>query len=282
MLLGTHNFNSNNLIPMKNTKINARELIIDLFLSSAYRQLSIKQILIAAKLFNLSENGIRVATTRLLNEGVIESVERGVYQLSPRSCEWAKLILNRKNGIKQTKPWQQNYLAVFSGTLGRIDRTALKKRERALRQFGFKELETNIYIRPDNLAYSFEKTMQELVLAGLEPEAKISIVQQFDSTTLQHISTLWDTQQLENNYSKYCFEIKKWLNQCTVLPLPESAAQALLLGRETIALLMNDPLLPPPFVNENARNQFAQCVQRLDMIGQKIWQQLYEQEMLPS
>ncbi len=43
-----------------------------------------------------------------------------------------------------------------------IDRTALKKRERALRQFGFKELETGIYIRPDNLAYSFEKPVMSL------------------------------------------------------------------------------------------------------------------------
>ncbi len=127
----------------------------------------------AAKLFNLSENGIRVATTRLLNEGMIESVERGIYQLSPSTKDWAKVILNRKTGIKQTKEWQQHYLAVFTGTLGRIDRTALKKRERVLRQFGFKELETGIYIRPDNLAYSFEKTCEELVLAGLEKEAKI-------------------------------------------------------------------------------------------------------------
>lgn len=112
---------------MKNTKINARHLIIDLFLSSAYPQLTIKQILIAAKLFNMSDNGIRVATTRLLNEGMIESVERGIYQLSPSTKDWAKVILNRKNGIKQTKEWEQNYLAVFTGTLGRIDRTALKK-----------------------------------------------------------------------------------------------------------------------------------------------------------
>ena len=37
-----------------------------------------------------------------------------------------------------------------------------KKRERALRQFGFKELETGIYIRPDNLAYSFEKPVMSL------------------------------------------------------------------------------------------------------------------------
>ncbi|MCW1261134.1 PaaX family transcriptional regulator, partial [Acinetobacter baumannii] len=54
---------------------------------------------------------------------------------------------------------------------------------------------------------------------------------------------------------------------------------ALLLGRETIALLMNDPLLPAPFVNESARNQFAQDVQQLDAIGQKLWKKIYEQEL---
>lgn len=33
---------------------------------------------------------------------------------------------------------------------------------------------------------------------------------------------------------------------------------------------MNDPLLPEPFVNESARNQFAQDVQQLDAIGQNF------------
>ncbi|WP_151827964.1 PaaX family transcriptional regulator C-terminal domain-containing protein [Acinetobacter oleivorans] len=264
---------------MKNTKINARHLIIDLFLSSAYSQLTIKQILIAAKLFNMSDNGIRVATTRLLNEGMIESVERGIYQLSPSTKDWAKVILNRKNGIKQTKEWQQNYLAVFTGTLGRIDRTALKKREHALHQFGFRELETGIYIRPDNLAYSFEKTCEELVLTGLENEAKISIIQKFDSKTVSLIPSLWDTKQLEENYEMYSQDIQEWLLNYKNLSLKEAATQALLLGRETITLLMNDPLLPPPFVNEHARNQFAQNVQQLDSIGQKLWQKLYENEL---
>lgn len=63
------------------------------------------------------------------------------------------------------------------------------------------------------------------------------------------------------------------------LSLNEAATQALLLGRETITLLMNDPLLPSPFVDEHARNQFAQNVQQLDSIGQKLWQKLYENEL---
>ncbi len=66
-----------------------------------------------------------------------------------------------KTGIKQTKEWQQHILLCLQAHWV-VDRTALKKRERVLRQFGFKELETGIYIRPDNLAYSFEKPVRSL------------------------------------------------------------------------------------------------------------------------
>ena len=84
-------------------KMNARDLIIDLLLGLQGREISIKQIIIAAKLFEISENSIRVAVTRLCSEGVIEAIERGVYQFTVQSHEWANVMLNRKNGIKQTK-----------------------------------------------------------------------------------------------------------------------------------------------------------------------------------
>ena len=117
-------------------KMNARDLIIDLLLGLQGREISIKQIIIAGKLFEISENSIRVAVTRLSGDGVIEAIERGVYQFTLQSHEWADVMLNRKNGIKQTKKWNQQYLAVFTGELGRVDRTALNRRERALKHFG--------------------------------------------------------------------------------------------------------------------------------------------------
>lgn len=77
----------------------------------------------------------------------------------------------------------------------------------------------------------------------------------------------------------YSQDIQYWLENHTHSPLNDAAVKALLLGRETIALLMNDPLLPTPFVNESARNQFAQDVQQLDAIGQKLWKKVYKQEL---
>lgn len=165
-------------------KMNARDLIIDLLLGLQGREISIKQIIIAAKLFEISENSIRVAVTRLSGDGVIEAIERGIYQFTVQSHEWANVMLNRKNGIKQTKKWTHQYLAVFTGELGRVDRTALNRRERALKHFGFKELEQGIYIRPDNLAITFDHLFSELKASGLEMTAKICQISHFDETTI--------------------------------------------------------------------------------------------------
>ncbi|MDX6037984.1 PaaX family transcriptional regulator, partial [Acinetobacter baumannii] len=46
---------------MTTQKINARTLITDLLLASEGKIISIKEMILAAKLFGISENGIRVA-----------------------------------------------------------------------------------------------------------------------------------------------------------------------------------------------------------------------------
>ncbi|CAM4257671.1 hypothetical protein F901_02525 [Acinetobacter dispersus] len=260
-------------------KMNARDLIIDLLLGLQGRAISIKQIIIAARLFEISENSIRVAVTRLSSDGVIEAIERGVYQFSLQSHEWANVMLNRKHGIKQTKVWGNQYLAVFTGELGRVDRTALNRRERALKHFGFKELEQGIYIRPDNLVITFDQLISELKTSGLENSAKICQIGHFDAHTLVLIPTLWPTQTLNLNYEKYSQMIQKWLSTVDQLSLEDAARESLLLGRQTISLLMNDPLLPEGFVDVQLREQFAQSVQQLDQTGLDAWQKFYESRL---
>ncbi|MDF2417908.1 PaaX family transcriptional regulator [Acinetobacter beijerinckii] len=261
-------------------KMNARDLIIDLLLGLQGREISIKQIIIAAKLFDISENSIRVAVTRLSNEGVIEAIERGIYQFTAQSHEWADVMLNRKNGIKHTKPWNHQYLAVLTGVLGRVDRTALNRRERALKHFGFKELEQGIYIRPDNLAIPFKALFLELQTSGLEKTAKICQINDFDESTLLNIPKLWPTQTLNENYKKYNGMIQKWLDTVDQLTLEIAAKESLLLGRQTISLLMNDPLLPQDFVDVELRQEFASSVQRLDQTGLLLWQKFYESHLI--
>lgn len=261
---------------MSTDKINARSLITDLLLASEGKVISIKEMILAAKLFGLTENGIRVAVTRLASEGIIVAAERGVYQLSEQSLEWATVMLNRKTGLKETKVWNQHYLCVLTGSLGRIDRTALKRRERALKSYGFRELEQGVFVRPDNLAISLQDMLKDMNRIGLESAAKMCQVLSFDSKTTASIQNLWQTENLNQNYEKYSHIIQHWLSRLPALGLEDAARESLLLGRQTISLLMNDPLLPESFVNVKARKQFELDVKQLDATGQLLWQQLNE------
>lgn len=257
-------------------KLNARSLIVDLLLASAGNLISIKQMVLAGRLFGITENGIRVAVTRLSADGVIEAVERGIYQFSDQSLEWAGLMLNRKNGIKATKPWNQHYFAVFTSMLGRVDRTALKRRERALRNYGFKELEQGLFIRPDNLVATFDDILNQLKANGLEARATMCHIRHFDELTMTKINELWTSELLNKNYEKISYKIQQWLAGRHELELEDAARESLLLGRHTIAQLISDPLLPEPFVNVKIRDQFAADVMELDQIGQQLWYQLFE------
>lgn len=269
-------------ITMVSSKVNARHLIIDLLLASEGMMTSIKQMVLAAGLFGISENSIRVAVTRLSSEGAIIAAARGVYQLSDQSLEWATIKLSYQAGMKQTKPWQQQYLAVLTGALGRVDRTALKRRERALKQYGFRELEQGVFIRPDNLAATFDDVLAHLKATGLEAEAKMCQINFFDQQTNEVIPTLWPTENLNKNYQKYTQLIEQWLVRAPLLSLEDAARESLLLGRQTISLLNSDPVLPEPFVDVAARQQFAMAVKQLDQMGHAFWQQLFELNFGPA
>ncbi len=70
--------------------------------------------------------------------------------------------------------------------------------------------------------------------------------------------------------------IQEWLLTVSQLSLEAAARESLLLGRQTISLLMNDPLLPKDFVDVQLRDQFATSVQQLDRTGLELWQKFYE------
>lgn len=127
-------------------KLNARHLILDLLYASQHATISIKRMLCAAELLDISENGVRVAVTRLAQEGLIHAVERGVYQLREKKFDTSAVSLNKTANMQITATWDHRYILVYTGSLGRVDRSALSKREKALGYYGFQELEQNGFV----------------------------------------------------------------------------------------------------------------------------------------
>ncbi len=258
------------------TKMNARALITDLLFAEPSAQINTRHFLLASQLFGISDNSTRVALTRLSADGVIESVERGVYRLTDQAKEISKPVANRLGGLNTTREWTGQYLAVHTGGLGRVDRSALNRRERTLHLNGFRELQSDLFIRPDNLEESFDDTLQRLIETGVDASVPMFIIGQFNKSTNKQISKLWDGKALNQRYQKTSQQIQKWLVGFEDLALDVAARESLLIGRQAIPLLMTDPLLPEPFINTVARQQFANDVRSLDQAGYQLWQQFFQ------
>lgn len=253
-------------------KINARGLILDLLFADPAAVMSTRHFLLAAGLFAISDNSTRVALTRLSAEGLIESVGRGQYQLTEDAREISQPVANRAQGLNPTCDWNGNYLAVHTGALGRVDRSALSRRERTLRLNGFRELESDLFIRPDNLAEDFTVTEARLFNGGLDSHVPIFIISQFNEASSKRIAALWDSRALNQRYQKTSQHIQQWLSHYEQLDLDIATRESLTIGRQAIPLLMTDPLLPAPFVDIQLRDQFTTDVQTLDKVGHQLWQ----------
>ena len=257
-------------------KLNARHLILDLLYASKNSTLSIKRILAAAELLGISDNGIRVAVARLNQENVIQAIERGVYQLLEKKFDTSFISLNKHPDMQTATTWNGKYVLVYTGTLGRVDRTALSKREKALRYYGFQELEQNVFIRPDNLTLNLSPLKTAVIQFGLDPDARFFQVSQLESET--EVRDLWDIEELHQTYHAVQHAINDWFENYQNLTLADAAKSAFHLGKSALFSLRADPLLPAEWIDTDARQQFELAVRKIEKQGQLLWQHYFKDQ----
>ena len=251
-------------------KLNARHLILDLLYASKNSTLSIKRILTAAELLGISDNGIRVAVARLNQENVIQAVERGVYQLLEKKFDTSFISLNKHPDMQTATTWNGKYVLVYTGTLGRVDRTALSKREKALRYYGFQELEQNVFIRADNLTLNLSPLKKAVIQFGFFQ------VSQLENET--EVRDLWDIEELHQTYHAVQHDINDWFENYQNLTLAEAAKSAFYLGKSALFSLRADPLLPAEWIDTDARQQFELAVRKIEKQGQLLWQHYFKDQ----
>lgn len=257
-------------------KLNARHLVLDLLYASKNSTLTIKRILAAAELLGISDNGIRVAVARLNQENFIQAVERGVYQLLEKKFDTSFISLNKHPDMQTATTWNGKYVLVYTGTLGRVDRTALYKREKALRYYGFQELEQNVFIRPDNLTLNLSPLKTAVIQFGLDPDARFFQVSQLESET--EVRDLWDIEELHQTYHAVQHAINDWFENHQNLTLAEAAKSAFYLGKSALFSLRADPLLPAEWIDTDARQQFELAVRKIEKQGQLLWQHYFKDQ----
>lgn len=262
--------------------LNARRIIMGLLQAERGEPLSSRQVVAACGLFGVAENSARVALARLSAAGLVASAERGSYRLGEAASALAGDVATWRQAEARLSDWSGHYLAVLTSMLGRTDRTALRRRERALEMLGFRELERGFHVRPDNLVGGVQAVRQRLYALGLERQAPVLRASEFDATRQAQLPTLWDGEGLNQRYRQQYRQLNDWLARADQLAPEDAAREAFLLGGRAIRYIVFDPLLPAPFVDVSARHDFIRMTRQFDQAGYAIWQRLYQSWVLPA
>jgi phenylacetic acid degradation operon negative regulatory protein len=262
--------------------VTAKNLTLDLLLAAGNEHLPVRHLLATAKLFGIPANNVRVALARLSADGMIESVGRGIYQLSASANQLAADVATWRTASQRIRPWQGGYVTVHCGALGRSDRVALRHRDRALDMLGLRELERGLFVRPDNLQGDLDQLRRRLHTLGLDREASVFAAGQFDPDRERRIQQLWNGEELNQAYARLAAQLADWTGRVQDLAIEEAARESYLLGRKAIRQVVFDPLLPEPLVDVTARDRFIEAVIAFDQLGHGIWRRFHAQVDAPA
>lgn len=253
---------------------NPRHLMLKFLLVADGEAMTAREAVAACALFGIRENSVRVALVRLAAAGMIEAAGRGSYRLGANATGLADDVSTWRTVESRVRAWSGGWIVVHCGALGRSDRSALGRRDRALQLLGFRELEREFFVRPDNMAGGVAAVRERLFKLGLDSSAAVFLATEFDAARDAHARSLWDGHALTSSYRQTRQQLEKWLEHAAALEPDVAARESFLLGSSAIRQLVFDPLLPDPLVDAALRRAFVDTVLRFDEAGHVIWQQL--------
>ncbi len=254
--------------------IKPKQLLVNL-LSVADQPISAQQLIGIAELFDITPNNARVTLARLTADAMIESPQRGLYQLGPKARSLAEDISHWRELESGVLAWQDDWIGVYIGTLGRTDRTGLRRRTRILSLAGFEPLEQNLWLRPNNLRGGVAAIRQRLYQLGLEECARVMRLDDFSDAEQQQAMQLWDLDKLSQCYREETAEMIEWMKMASGLSLEEGARQSFLLGDRVLRHIVFDPLLPSQMIDAALRSTYIDTMVRFDDVGNRFFRQLY-------
>jgi len=253
----------------------AKRIILELLTATDPHEGPAAQLVAAGAILGVDENSIRVALARLVAAGTLDITGRGVYRLGAKTRALTEQISSWRELEKQVRRWDGGWACVQLGDLPRSDRSALRRRERALRLLGFRELGRALEVRPDNLDGGIAALRDRLRALGVEDAALVFRATDFDVATETRARKLWDADRLTASYRETIARIERWLVAAADLAPQLAAREAFFFGGDVLRTIMFDPRLPEPLVDVAARRALVDAARRFDTRGRRLWAQLF-------
>lgn len=241
------------------------DVILDMLRSRRSHRLPASSLIEAGALFGFTANTMRVTLSRLTARGLIESPQRGVYQLTPDTDALNDFVERWRLGERRTRPWQPGrwLFAHAAQPAGRC--------RWALQALGFRAVGPNLEARPDNLALSLSDLRalgedlgldRDVVLIAGEPEGEPIPGSWVEA---------WRPQELNELYGRCLRRLDRSSRCLDELDEVQARLECFTLGGEVIHHLAKDPLLPAPLVDVQARQALWQAMLEYETLGRRIW-----------
>ncbi|WP_277372353.1 hypothetical protein [Pseudomonas sp. AA-38] len=251
--------------------ITANELVLDLLSSHEAHELPVAALCRAGSFVGIGEQTLRVALTRLVQQGKVTAPSRGCYAWNPAGHSLFQDVRNWLHKERQMAPWRGDWVGVLDSDLSRTDRAALKRHAKALELRGFKSLPNGLSVRPDNIQGGVQQVRQELMLLGLAPTATVLGVTGLAQGDERAVWALWDTQALDQSYDDCLKRLEASERQLLSMSLEQAAAHTLIEGRRVIRMIILDPLLPDEMFNSAKRQQLIERMTAYQVNAREIW-----------
>jgi len=257
-------------------RLTARELILTLMDSAAGTSLGVGYFLAAGQLFGMDPGSVRVALARLVRDGSLVTVERGRYGLGSRAGTLHALVRNWSKVEDSLVKWPGGWFSVWVGHLARSNKTRVRGNERALKLYGFAEVRSGFWIRPDNLTLPLTDIRSSLIQLGLDADNLTGRLSQLEPGAVIRPEILWDTPELDRRYRQHIDMLRASSETLAGLDEPSAARETLLVGRQVTRDILLDPLLPDELIDNVPRRQMVAAMRNYDRIGKAYWRKFYE------
>ena len=238
----------------------AKSLILDLLATLRRGSMPVRALVAAGRLFDVSENSMRVALARLLAAGLVERDERGCYRPGGGASAIGQQIARWRRREDDLRAWDGGWVGVVGPADGR-----------ALRFLAFRELVRGLAIRPDNLVGGVDGVRGRLWALGLADDAVVAGVRDFDPAADARARRLWDTAALRAEYRATRGALAASEQRLGRLSRDAAMVESFLLGGRIIRHIVLDPLLPEPLVPAAERSALVEAMRRYDEVGRACW-----------
>jgi phenylacetic acid degradation operon negative regulatory protein len=259
----------------------AKSLVLDLLSTVGGRAIPVRALIDAGHLFGISSNGVRVELARLVTRRLVTRDRRGQYRIAPRAQPLGGHVASWTRLEERLVPWCGAWIGVHLAHLPRTPRAALRRRMRALRLMGLRELEPGLFVRPDNLRGGVDDVRRRLHALGLEPAAIVFAMAALDASTDARARRSWDVAGLRAAYRHTRRRLIASEGRLSRLSPDRAMAESFQVGGQAIRQLIYDPLLPEPLMSAAERRGLLDAMRRYDRRGRDCWARFMRERGAP-